>query len=308
VIQITAVIPCRNARDTLGRVIDALVHQDTPRGDFEIIVVDDGSTDGSTDGLRDSDGAAPFRVLHQPNRGLAAARNLGAAQAQGAVVLFLDADVFAAPDLVRAHLRRHRAAGADVAVQGRTLPDPASITTPFMRTSMLIPDLTLRRRADLSPFHVIGRNFSITRRGLERLGGFDQEFAGYGFEDVELAYRFHEAGGRILYEPDAVGTHFHPMTIEQAAVRFWRKHGRRRSLALQFEIHPVFLPLKWLVFRTGWITPLVTAIRPWAERGEHYLILNECYNHLLWRGYYAGVFDALRTGSDRAPTAQVTPR
>ncbi len=309
-IRLSVIMPCLNAGGTLRRAIEALWAQDAPPGSFEIVVVDDGSTDGTSEIAGGCRGPVPIRVVRQPNRGIASARNRGATEASGEVFLFMDPDVFAHTGMVIAHLRNYDDAAAMRTVQGRTIPDPDTITTPFMHTSNLVPDLTVRRRENLSPYHVVGRNFSITRTAFERIGGFDEGFTGYGLEDVELAFRFHEAGGRILYEPEALGLHHHPMSIEaavarqvqcgRAAVLFWRKHGRKSALGLQFEIHPVLLPLKWLVFRTGLLVRLMQALRPWAERHRRYLILNECYNNLLWHAYYQGVFSALREGRTAA--------
>lgn len=315
--ELSVVLPCWNARRTLRRALDALALQDVPTGTFEIVIVDDGSTDGSVDSVRGWEAPVPLRIVSQSNRGLAAARNTGVAAARASTVLFLDPDVFADPGLVRAHLQRHRPYEGNVAVQGRTIPDPASITTPFMRTTTLLPDLTVRRQENLSPFHVVGRNFSVGKSALEGIGGFDETFTGYGFEDIEFAFRFRQAGGRILYEPEALGLHSHPMTIEQAvarqrengraAIRFYLKHGRRMSLGLQLEVHPLLLPLKRLVFGTRPLTLLVETLRPWAERRGRYLILSECYNHLLWRAYYEGVARALREMRDAAPAVAPPP-
>jgi glycosyltransferase involved in cell wall biosynthesis len=313
-IRLSVVIPCRNARATLPRALAALADQQIETGVFEVLVADDGSTDGSADLAESMRATLPVRVLRQPNRGLAATRNLGASQAHGEVLLFLDADVFARPTLLAAHLQRYSGGGELLAVQGRTIADPDTLTTHFMRTSNLMPDFTIRRRVGLSPFHVIGRNFSVSRAAFQTVGGFDEDFTEYGLEDVEFALRLRHAGAIIAYEPDALGLHSHPLSVEaavarqrqngRAAVRLWRKYHRSVRLGLHYEVHPAFLPLKWLVFRSGAVTWLVRAIRPWAERSHHELLLNEVYNHLLWQGYYDGVFAALHDGRADRPARE----
>lgn len=305
-IRLSVIMPCYNARTTLPRALAALAHQDLDRGAFEVLVVDDGSVDGSAAVAEEMRSVLPLRVVRQANRGIAATRNLGAAHAQGRVFLFLDADVFARPPLLGAHLRHYADGAGLLAVQGRTVADPATLSTPFMRTSNLMPDFTNRSRSNLAPYNVIGRNFSVSRAAFDAAGGFDEGFAGYGLEDVEFALRLRRAGGVIRHEPDAVGLHHHPLTIEaavarqrlngRAAVRLWRKHGRSWRLGLHYEVHPALRPLKWVVFRTGVVTRLLTAIRPWAERNRHELILNEVYNHLLWQAYHEGVLAALGDG------------
>ena len=301
--DLSVVIPCFNVHPTLPQALQALFAQRWPEGSFEIVVVDDGSTDGTADVAQAARGPIPVRTVRQANRGLAAARNAGAAAAEGGVILFIDPDVWADPALVAAHLRHYRNGPPLQAVQGCTSADPATLTTLFMRTSNLMPDFTLRRRSDLAPFHVAGRNFSVTRQGFDAAGGFDEGFAAYGWEDIEFALRFRQRGGRIILEPDARGMHHHPISVEHAARRqyqarrgavyFWRKHGRARWLGLQLELHPAVLPLKRLVYRTGAVGALIRRLRPWAERGKRVWVANECYNYLLWESYYQGVFEAL---------------
>jgi GT2 family glycosyltransferase len=162
----------------------------------------------------------------------------------------------------------------------------------------------VRRRANLSPYHVITRNLSVRAEDLWAVGGFDESFPGYGWEDIELGLRLQSRGVRFVYEPDALGYHDEVETLErtreklrqagEGAVYFWTKHGRRTGLGLFLEIHPALLPLKWLVYRTGGIGGVVRRILPWAEQDERLWICSECYNYLLWEAYYQGVFGALR--------------
>jgi hypothetical protein len=179
------------------------------------------------------------------------------------------------------------------------------------------PDLTRRRRQRLSPLHVVGRNFSLLRADLEAAGGFDEGFPGYGWEDVELAVRLCAHGVIIAYEPDALGHHYHAETLEslrrkwrengKSAVYFWRKHGQPRSLGFFLEVAPALLPLKWLVYRTPLFTPLVRRTLPIAEARQWRWALSECYNHLLWKAYNEGVFEALREPGRAARLGRVPP-
>jgi GT2 family glycosyltransferase len=315
--DISVIIPCHNAAAVLPRTLSALAAQDLPGATFEVVVVDDGSTDGSAEAARAWRGPVRPRVTQQPNRGLAAARNRGADDARGEVLLFLDADVLACPTLLAQHLRHHQDRGAVLAVQGRTVPDPETLTNLFVRLSAgPVATATPRPRQSVSPLHVVGRNLSVTVAAHRTVGGFDEGFVGYGFEDVEYALRIRAAGGRIADEPRAVGLHHHPLTIEaaiarqrengRAAVYFWRRHGRAGWLGLHLEIHPTLLPLKRLVYGTGAVPSLARRIRPWAERRRALSVLNECYNILLWDAYYQGVFEALRRGTPGRAAAGAT--
>jgi GT2 family glycosyltransferase len=311
---LSVVIPSYDSAALLAAgltALDAQVQEGTDRA-FEIIVVDDGSADGTVERVEALRLRAPLRLIRQRRRGRAAARNAGAAAAAAPVLLFLDADVRPEPGLIEAHLRHYRG-GTRVGVQGRTLQHPATLTTIFMRATNLLPDLTVRRREDLSPLHVITRNFSVLAAAFREVGGFDEAFAGYGWEDIELGLRLRQAGVRLRYEPAALAYHHHRQSLEDlqpklrqagaGAVYFWNKWGRPAWLGLFLEIHPVLLPLKWLVYRTGPVTKAAEALRPFAERRQILPLCSEIYNHLLWRAYYEGVFAARRPARGEARSA-----
>lgn len=298
---LTVVMPVRDGGWILRRAVESLLAQDAAPGAFEIVVVDDGSTDGSADELARLDARRPLRVLRHSGGGRAAARNLGARAARGHILLFLDADIWAEPGLVAAHLAHH-ARRRDLGVQGAWREHPDSLETMFMRARHVIPDVTVRRRDGMSPYHVVTRNFSVAADAFHRAGGFDETFRGYGWEDIELAYRLTRDGVVLRYEPAALAHHHHVQTLDdlrekmrqagEGAVYFWRKHGRPWRLGLFLEILPGLLPVKWLVYRSGVVTvPLMPVLRL-AERLGLLAVAGEVYNHLLWRAYYEGVFAA----------------
>jgi GT2 family glycosyltransferase len=305
--DLSVIIPTYNNRDTLKRSLETVFAQDFPHERYEVVVIDDGSTDGTREMVAGLDSSVEVKYHWQPNGGRAGARNAGSRLACGRVLFYLDSDVLASPDLLTRHFRYHEDDGGPIGVQGRTLIHPDSKTTPFMKTKELVPDFTLRRRTNLSPYHVITRNLSIRAADLWAVGGFDESFPGYGWEDIELGLRLHEKGVRFFYDPEAIGYHYDVETLErtreklrqagQGAVYFWRKHRRRGGLGVFLEIHPVMLPLKWLVYRTGVVGRLIRRLLPWAERRENLWVCSECYNYLIWEAYYEGVFGALNRKS-----------
>jgi GT2 family glycosyltransferase len=171
-----------------------------------------------------------------------------------------------------------------------------------MRARSVIPDATVRRRKGLSPYHVVTRNFSIDAGAFTRSGGFDETFTGYGWEDIELAYRLVRQGVTLVFDPDAYGDHYHVQSLAgtvdkyrqagEGAVYFWEKHGRHWHLGMFLEIQPVLLPLKWFVYHSGIFTAVLVPVQRVAERRGWTLIAGEVYNHLLWRAFYEGVFAA----------------
>ena len=302
--DISVIIPTFNNRDALRKSLDSVFAQDFPQDRYEIIVLDDGSTDGTLEMVRSLALPVTLRYYWQENRGRAAARNAGSRLAEGRILFYLDSDIIATPGLLRRHFEYHAGSADKIGVQGRTLIHPESKISPFMKTKELVPDLTLRKRTNLSPYHVITRNLSIRAEDFRAVGGFDENFPGYGWEDIELGLRLHAHGVKFYYDPQAIGYHYDVETLDrtreklrqagEGAVYFWRKHNRRHGLGFFLEIHPLFLPLKWLVYRTGLLGPLIRSVLPWAERRENLWVLSECYNYLIWEAYYAGVFSALR--------------
>ena len=110
--EISVIIPVYNKVDYLGRCVDSILRQDFD--DFEVIAVDDGSTDGSADKLdlmAQKDGR--LRVFHQPNGGVTAARRHGWEEAQGRYVMFADADDLLMPHAMAALHQAITSSGAD---------------------------------------------------------------------------------------------------------------------------------------------------------------------------------------------------
>ena len=109
--ELGIVIATYNRADLLQGCLDALAKQTEPAANFEVIVVVDGSTDDSAEVLASYTRLKNFSVHVQSNQGVGAARNKGAEISSARVLLFLDDDMVAAPDLVSTHMEAHRAAG-----------------------------------------------------------------------------------------------------------------------------------------------------------------------------------------------------
>lgn len=97
------IVPVYNTEDYLPECLDSLLHQDIPETEYEIICVNDGSTDGSGAILQQyQETHRNLHIIEQPNRGVAAARNAGLEAAQGEYIWFVDSDDFIAPDALKA--------------------------------------------------------------------------------------------------------------------------------------------------------------------------------------------------------------
>jgi glycosyltransferase involved in cell wall biosynthesis len=243
-LRISVVIPTYNRRDMLLKCLRALDRQTILPQEFEVIVVDDGSTDGTGEMLQ----AASFRfALHyhrQENQGPGVARNEGVQRAAGELVLFIGDDIIADERLLEAHLRAHaarREPGAAVLGHIDWPPEmrPSAVMDFVCGESSLqfayahIPRLP---RLDYRFFYT--SNISIRREFMQAAAAdnirFDPDFVFAAFEDSELAYRLEKRGLDLRYYADALAYHEHWMDLEsfarreycvgQMAVVFYRKH------------------------------------------------------------------------------------
>lgn len=153
----------------------------------------------------------------------ATARNLGAQHATGDILLFLDSDCLAHPELVANHLNRHRdghaVVGGSIAIEPHDaywrLCDNLLSFTPFLAP---MP-------AGERPY-LPSLNLSIPRSIFNALGGFDERFSGAAGEDIDLSFRLRARGYRLFFAPEAQVTH-HPSRVNAATVaRHLRSFGR----------------------------------------------------------------------------------
>lgn len=201
--EASIVIPTYNKLTQLKATLESLKTLDYPRERFEVVVVDDGSEDETASFLSASNLDLELRILrHQSNQGRAAARNTGVRQARGRVVVFLDDDMEAAPELLMAHMRGH-AEGHKMVVLGNVR------RAPGVRSTALVRYLDSRGVHKLKPGrpipfrYFITNNVSVERDFLIEVNLFDERFRKFGGEDLELGYRLDKAGARFVYAPRA---------------------------------------------------------------------------------------------------------
>jgi glycosyltransferase involved in cell wall biosynthesis len=194
---VSVVIPTRNRKRRLAALIDSLNRQTLATETFEVIVVDDCSTDGTdeflTQASRDN-GFFRFEAIRLTSPvGPAAARNAGWRRARSPIVAFTDDDCEADPRWLEELITRSR--GDRLALQGRTEPIPREIERigPFARTL---------RVTQLGPFYPTC-NMAYPRTLLQELGGFDESYPAPGGEDTDLALRALERGARIEFADTA---------------------------------------------------------------------------------------------------------
>lgn len=196
--EVSVIICVRNGAATIRRQLDALNQQaDAPP--FEVVVVDNGSTDATAqivgDWIAEGGPAAQHARLVDGGRtpGIPRARNRGASAATGRVLAFCDAD----DEVLRGWVAAmSRAVTEDELVGGRFYTvDTAGhpVTVGFGDGLIATPYLP----------HVGNSNCALARSTFNAVGGYDESLPRYGFEDVDLSWRVQEAGYPIAYAPDA---------------------------------------------------------------------------------------------------------
>jgi glycosyltransferase involved in cell wall biosynthesis len=217
------VIPAYNARRTIARTLEACLAQSLP---CEIIVVDDGSTDSTPEIIA----RFPVKHLRQPNKGAAAARNLGWRAAAGEVILFTDSDCVPEKDWARKLAAQLEENGADAGAAGGTyaLMNPESLTA-----SCIHYEIQYRHAALPREVRYLGSfSLAVPKAVLERMGGFDESFRIACGEDADLTYRISASGLRLSFLREATTGHFFPVnTPHFLRQQFWRGYWIMKLVA-----------------------------------------------------------------------------
>jgi glycosyltransferase involved in cell wall biosynthesis len=223
---ITVVVPTYNRSALLPRLVAGLEAQTGVDG-FDVVIVDDASTDGTQQVLDELVSSSPLslRVVRQPrNAGPATARNVGWRTSDAAAIAFTDDDCVPQPQWL-ASLSRSLTS-ADI-VQGRTLPDPSQRHNlgPFSRTLDVSYEDGYYQTC----------NIAYRREVLDRQGGFHEAFRFPAGEDTDLAWRAREAGATTAFDAAAEVHHDVPPSSFLGAVR---DSWRWQSVALAVKRHP----------------------------------------------------------------------
>jgi len=231
--RVSVVVCNYNGAETLDETLRSLVALDYP--DYEVIYVDDGSTDDSLAIARRHEPA--IRVIAQENKGLSAARNVGAEAATGEIVAYIDSDAYADPDWLT-FLALAFESGDYSAVGGPNLtPVSDGLTAQFIAMCPGNPTCVLKDNVDAD--HIAGVNMAFKRAALARVGGFDPVHRKAG-DDVDVCWRIEDAGMKIAYSPAAIVWHHRRPSIRryleqqlgygEAENQLERKHPERFNL------------------------------------------------------------------------------
>jgi len=228
-VDVSVVVPVFNGGNTIERCVRCLKRQKTTR-DFEIIIVDDGSTDGCL-GRIDGPGV---RVIKQANHGPAAARNLGVEKSRGRIVLFTDSDCEPLENWIEEMVAPFENPGVS-GVKGSYRTCQQGIVPLFVQLEY--EDKYVRMKKDRTIDFIDTYSAAFLKRAFLATGRFDASFPVPSVEDQEFSFRMWEKGYQMVFNPKAVVRHIHVETVrdymkKKFRIGYWkalvlRKHPKK---------------------------------------------------------------------------------
>jgi glycosyltransferase involved in cell wall biosynthesis len=224
---VSIIIPTFNGASRIGNCLNALLSQTAGR-ETEILVVNDGSTDNTVDVV---ERYSNVRLITQANAGPAAARNRGAAEARGEILLFTDDDCVPTPDWLGAMLEPFKDQDV-VGAKGTYRTRQRRIAARFVQIEYEDKYRLMAGLPDIDFIDTYSAAF-LRDRFLE-MSGYDTSFPVACAEDIELSYRMSARGWKMVFAPAAIVYHTHPETLslylkKKYKFAFWRVLAVRKN-------------------------------------------------------------------------------
>lgn len=235
---ISVIIPTYNRRQYLEYTLNSLASQTLGSSEFEVVVVDDGSTDDTLQVVKTFEDRMSIKFAYQPDKGFraASARNLGIRIADGEICMFIDSGIIVKSDCLSQHIDSHRERSCEMAVigyiYGYSAESEADFGVPidpnnadWSIANLAAPNAAVEKVCDMRenvyqryrdriqdtvvPWTLFwAGHVSVSRRALFEVGLFDEGYDGnWGTEDNDLGYRLHQAGKTFVLCRDAVVLH-----------------------------------------------------------------------------------------------------
>jgi GT2 family glycosyltransferase len=260
VVKYSVIVPAYNAGRTIGDCLGALTRQSLVPAVYEVIVVDDGSMDGTAEVVK----TFSVRYLHQPNKGPATARNHGAREARGEIILFTDSDCVPSANWI-AEMTKPFDDPDVIAVKGAYKTNQRSLTARFAQVEFEERFELLKRAASIDMVDT----YSAAYRSdvFRQAGGFDESFPVANNEDTELSYKLSRMGRKMVFNPDAVVYHLnHPDSLRSyARLKFWRGYWRMvvyrrypdKMMKDSYTPQTLKLQILFLFLAVGWLPAML---------------------------------------------------
>lgn len=294
---VTVIIPTYNRKTILLKALNGLFRQTLAKDKYEVIVIDDGSTDNTFAALLELNPPVEMIYTRTERMGPAGARNQGLKIARGKFIVFMDSDIVPCPEFLEAHLKAHTT--DDLVGHG-----------PVIHTNDIDnPTEAELKLTDMSRAFFATGNASILKQHLFDAGLFDEDFREYGWEDLEFGLRLRKLGLKKIEVPEAKGFHYKPkLSVRDlhkwkqrererghTAVIYYRKHPIMK-VRLQTMISPFWFGLDRLLSLGGWTEkPSVESyLERVEERGSH-MWLRFVVRLITSHSYFEGMREALNS-------------
>ena len=264
VMNVSVVIPTYNRKPILEKCLKALEKQilNNIISNYEIIVIDDGSTDGTSSWIKNNSEILPHVVLYeQEHGGPALGRNLGVMKSKFEIIIFIDSDLIVLDDFLVCHVDKLLSSWKQNNKKCFTY--GSVINTSNFKN----PQDEKYKLTDVSFAYFATGNVAISKDLLLNVGLFDNSFSLYGWEDLELGERLKKIGTKLVKCPEAIGFHWHPpFDCEQIdslisqekerarmALLFYKKHSNLR-VRFMIQLTPIHYLLWEIVSLCGLIS------------------------------------------------------
>jgi len=268
-LAISVIIPTFNRKEKLfNKTLKALNNQNFPIDNFEVLIIDDGSSDGTKEYFKKYKDFYKYKIkyFYQENKGPGTARNVGIRQAGADILLFIGDDIIATPDLLKKHMDfHHEYPENNIGMLGYITWSPEIEVIPFMKwlenSGTQFSYYRLKHGDKIKEGFFWTCNISLKKSFLLNNNGFfDEDFPYAAYEDSELGYRLNKRGLILVYNKNALGYHYHysdlssirkrMFIVGKSAVIFQSKHPEMdilgtsairiiKSLVLKIIINPL---------------------------------------------------------------------
>lgn len=275
----SVIVPTRDRRESLDRCLTSLARMEYPRGDYEVIVVDDGGSVSPREVVDRHGQSMNVTLASVSHAGPASARNAGIEKSRFEFLAFTDDDCTADPAWLECLARRLLESRGSV-VGGKVLNGLRE--NRYARASQGLQDFLYQwyheeRRGGL-PFFTTN-NLAVARRDMDEIGGFDSSFP-FASEDRDWCDRAMLAGRDLVYASGAVVHHWHGMNLRtflaqhfrygQGAVRFHETRAGRRGVRVRLESLGFYTGMLASPFAAGSPAPAIDALLLMASQSASF--------------------------------------
>jgi glycosyltransferase involved in cell wall biosynthesis len=308
-LKLSVVVISWNQKEFLQRLVGQLLDQDYPRDRYEILVVDDGSTDGSREWLGTLTVNSVRCIFGEKNRGRGASRNAGIRAALGEIVVMTDGDHTVPLNYLSILAERHTREYCIIVGKSHFADHPDHRALNYYLNeggaSKLPPDARLPGR------YFLTRSCSVPRDLLLKVGLFDETFTAWGGEDLDLGLKLEQTGLPIYGESACLAIHHHLRSLDQL-LDVMHAYGRD-SVPILLQRHPQLFEelnlnrtlrnpsasgshgaISRTFFRLIMIAPIYHSVRMFANVMRRCHLPRFIFDYLHLRQYTYGYRDHLR--------------